>query len=71
MIVEVIERDSVFSIDLTAETMEDAAKLTRMGMNAKKEIRCVETYVASDGTFQSTMEIVKSKRANNNVPKRK
>lgn len=61
-----------FSIELEAETLAEAAIITRAGMNSTKELRSLDAYVgAQDGTFVLSTVLAKSKKANGNVPKRK
>jgi hypothetical protein len=70
MKVELSEYGECFSIDLSAEDMKEAALLTRMGMNSKKEITMIDTYINQDGTFKFNLVLPKSKKANNYIPKR-
>ena len=65
------EHDGCFAFDLIAETMADAAALTRFGMNHTNEIRTAGADVKKDGNFLAFMVIGKHKRANSDVPKRK
>ncbi len=65
------EYDGCFCFDLEAETMADAATLTRFGMNHKAEIRAAATNVLKDGKFEAGVVIPKHKHANSDVPKRK
>jgi hypothetical protein len=65
------EFDECFSIELTAETINEAASLTRMGMNATKELTYFCTDVFKDGSFISTIELGKNKRAETIIIKRK
>ncbi len=67
----VIEYDGCFSIDLTAETMQEAATLVRLGMNRTDEHRYIASTVSKEGGFAFCVTFVKSKRANHAVPKRK
>ena len=71
MKVEFSEHDGCFSIELMAETMEEAAKLVRFGMNRKAEVQHCTTNVNSSGSFEAGIVFGKSKRANNDVPLRK
>lgn len=65
------EHDGCFAIELSAETMPEAAALTRFGMNRTDEIRHATAYVNADGSFNASIVFAKSRRANNDVPKRK
>lgn len=67
----VTEYDGCFSIDLQAETMSEAATLVRMGMNRTEKIHYATSTVEKNGGFNSSFVFKKSKRANNDVPKRK
>ena len=67
---EIKEYGASFVIECTANTIQDAALLTRMGMNGKKEVR-YETNVYQDGTFTSWISIHKNRRAKSEVPKRR
>ena len=71
MKVTFIEHDGCFSVELRAETMTDAAQLTRFGMNRTEEIRSCHSYAQSNGEFFASIVLGKSKRANNDVPRRK
>lgn len=71
MKITLTEHDGCFAFDLAAETLPDAALLTRLGMNATKEIRHASTNVSRDGRFEAGVVIAKHKHANNDVPKRK
>jgi hypothetical protein len=65
------EHECCFAFDLEAETMADAATLTRFGMNRTDNIRHASTNVSKEGKFESGLVIAKNKRANSDVPKRK
>ncbi len=66
---EINEYDGCYAIDLTAETVEDAAKLVRLGMNTTKELRSLESYVSQSGTFFSASCVVaKAHKASNQIP---
>ncbi len=71
MKVQFIETDGCFSIDLTAETMQEAAALVRFGMNRTDEIRHGSTIASREGEFSTAVVFGKNKRANNDVPKRR
>lgn len=69
MKVELHEYSGCFSISLVAETVEEAAKLVRMGMNSTKDLRYLRTY-AYDTGVSADVVLGKSKRADSSVPKR-
>lgn len=71
MKISLTEYDGSFSFDMTAETMADAALLTRFGMNSTKEIRYDSASANQNGTFEAGLVIAKIKRATNIIPKRK
>ena len=56
------EHESCFSIDLEAETMEDASMLVRFGMNSTKELKYSAANSYKDGTFYGSVTIGKRKR---------
>lgn len=60
------EYDSCFSLDFVAETLEDAAKMSRMAQNCTRELRGVETYVDKTA-FNSSIIIGKSKKATSRI----
>lgn len=64
------EHDGCFAIELEAETMQEAALITRAGMNSKKELRSADAYVEANGNFLLSAVLAKSRKANNSVPKR-
>ena len=65
------EYDGCFSFDMTAETLADAALLTRFGMNRTDEIKYGSTLANQNGTFEAGLAIGKSARADSTIPKRK
>lgn len=65
------EWEGCFGFDLEAESMQDAALLVRMGMNATKEIRHISATANQDGTFHGSLVLGKHKSANNDIPRRK
>lgn len=60
-----MEHDGCFSFELKAETMEDAAALTRFGLNKTKDIRHQSIGVHKDGTFTGSVVIGKKRNSNN------
>jgi hypothetical protein len=69
-LVRVTENGGCFAISLQAETLQDAALLTRLGMNATKDMRYVGTSAYEDGRFEFGIVIGKHKRATERVPSR-
>lgn len=65
------EHPGCFGIDLTAETMEDAALLVRFGMNRTSELRNAGAMVNQDGSFSAYMVIGKRKDADATVQRRR
>jgi hypothetical protein len=59
--VEICEHDACFSIDLTAESVADAAILARMSMNRTTELRSCEADAFKDGVFGGYIVIGKRK----------
>lgn len=55
MILSVEQHPSGVWINLTAETVADAALLVRLKMNALKIPPSVDTFVGKDGTVKSTV----------------
>lgn len=66
-----IENDGCFCINMTAETMEDAAKLVRFGMNATKQLNSQGASADKDGSFSGWAIFAKNRRASNYIPRRK
>lgn len=63
------EQLGCFSIDLEAETIEEAAFITRLGMNGTK-LRCLWAFTNDNGSFSAAVVIAKHRRATSVVPKR-
>lgn len=59
---EVDEYDGCFSIILEAETLAEAAIVVRMGINATKELRCVDALATRNGDNPIYVAIVIGKR---------
>lgn len=64
------EYEGCFSLDLTAETMAEAATLVRMGMNRKAELRRCVANARQDGTFDAYITFGKRRDANSDIPHR-
>jgi len=71
MKITLAEHDGCFAFNLEAETTADAALLVRFGMNRTEEIRSAGVQANRDGTFSGHLVFAKSKRANNDIPKRR
>jgi hypothetical protein len=69
MKVEVTEYQGCFSIDLSAETIAEAAKLTRLGMNSTKELRGLDAYASENGTFTASCVVAKARKATSQIPR--
>ena len=70
MKVELHEHDNSFGISLTPETIEEAAQLVRLSLNATKEVRSIDTsvYRAPDSTpFESWIVLGKRRNSRNGV----
>lgn len=65
------EYGGCFSIDLEAETLEDAAFLTRMGLNATRELRSRYACVSGEGKFSTSITFGKAKRASSEIVRRR
>jgi len=59
---EVTEYPGFFGVELTPETIEEAAVLIRLGMNATRELRYVGAAARSDKTIDASITIGKAKR---------
>lgn len=79
------EHEGCFSIDLNAETLGEAALLTRMGVDARERINHLATYVQKgegangnasdvvgkkDELFAFNCTLAKAKKANSYMPRR-
>jgi hypothetical protein len=64
------ETDGVFVFEASAENMEDAAKIVRLGMNGTQRVR-FSSFVDNAGSFVTSLVIVKHKRSTGYVQKRK
>lgn len=71
MKVTVEESEGCFSIHVEAEDIKEAAVLTRMGMNARKEVRSFSTDVFQDGTFSAYVVFGKHRKANSGIIRRR
>jgi hypothetical protein len=65
------EHAGCFAFDLVAETMADAALLTRFGMNRTNEVRSADAFANENGSFHGCLIVAKHKKAANAIPRRK
>lgn len=70
MKVLVSEHDGCFGVDLTAETMQEAATLVRMGMNRTEEVHHAAASAGKGGEFGFCLVFGKAKMATEYVPRR-
>lgn len=68
MTVNISEYDAGFSINFIAESLDEAAKLVRLGMNSTKELRSLSTYATQTGNISSAVFIGKAVRSSSEVP---
>ena len=61
MKIEIHEYDGCFSFGMTAETVEDAAMLSRLKMNGKKEVHGIYVAALNNGVFTGSVVIGKCK----------
>lgn len=64
------EYDGCFRIDLEAESITDAVKLTRLGVNHTKELRSVGAYATSKGEFLASVVIGRRREATSAIPRK-
>ncbi|NOS72035.1 MAG: hypothetical protein HOP33_19170 [Verrucomicrobia bacterium] len=64
------EYDGCFGVDLSAETMQEAALLTRLGTNATKTHRLM-VLADKEGQFDASIIFEKHKRADGYIQKRR
>ncbi len=64
------EHEGCFAIELEAENLPEAATLTRFAMNRTDRVRHAGSTVSLQGEFSSCVTFAKSRRANNDIPKR-
>ena len=68
---KLVECNGCFSADFTAETVGEAALLTRLGMNSTSKLRACSAYAYTDGTFTAHIVVAKHRRSDSRVPKRR
>jgi len=66
-----VECDGVFCINLDAETLQEAALMTRFAMNRTNEIKSAGTGVNKHGDFHSWVNIGKKKNDTSYVTRTK
>ena len=71
MKVTVTEYEGCFGIELHAEDIKEAATLTRMGVNATREVRTFASWVSMDGEFSASVVFGKNKKANSDIVRRR
>lgn len=71
MKITLAEHEGCFAFDLEAESTADAALLVRFGMNRTDTIATAGVQANQNGTFTGHLVFAKSKRANNDIPKRR
>ena len=59
-----------FSIELQAENLEEAALLTRFGMNATRQLNHFSASADEKGKFSLHAVFAKGKNAGNDIPNR-
>lgn len=70
MKITLTEYEGCFGFGLEAETMHDAALLTRFSVNRSKEVRHAETIVTGTGGFECALTIGKIKKATSAIPQK-
>ena len=63
MKVTVQEHSACFGIELTPETIAEAALLIRLGINATKDVRSVSATAHADGSIYGSVVIGKRKQS--------
>jgi hypothetical protein len=64
----IYEHGGCFELYLAADTMEEAAKIVRFGVNHTKEIRHCSSSVTPNGTFVISAVFGKLKLSQSNIP---
>jgi len=65
------EHDGCFSFEMAAETMADAALLTRYATNVTDNVRNAGAYANKDGTFNGHCVLAKRRKASSDIVRRK
>lgn len=71
MKITLTEWDGCFGFEMEAETLADAALLTRFALNATNEIRSLDTLAHQAGQFTGSLVLGKHKHADGYVQKRR
>ncbi len=64
------ERSACFTIALTAENLQEAALITRFGMNTKKQLKHINSYATKDGDFTSFIVVAGRSKGGAGIPRR-
>lgn len=67
---ELVENDGCFELYFEAETVKEAALITRIGMNHTRDPRWVGSVVYDDGKFTFSVVLGKHRRADCRIPRR-
>ena len=67
MKISMIENEGCFAFNMTAETMADAALLTRFSTNVTNEVRGAAVNAHKDGTFMGYCVLGKRRRADSQI----
>jgi len=67
---QLTEYEGCFSIELQAETIQEAATITRFGLNRTKEIRSTYAHAGKTGEFTAAAVLGKSKKADGRTPRK-
>lgn len=62
-----VEYDGCFSLDMEAETLEDAAQIMRFKMNAKKEIRSINASAHKGGKIYGYIVLGKIRNVRSSI----
>ena len=65
------EHEGCFAFDMVAETMADAALLTRFSTNVTNELRSAGAHAHKDGAFTCHCVLGKHRKANSDIVRRK
>jgi len=67
MKVQFNEYEKSFTVEMTAENMEEAAALVRFGLNSTKEIKLKQASVHQGGSFYGFINIGKKKNSSGTI----
>ena len=67
MKISMTENEGCFAFTMTAETMADAALLTRFSINVTNEVRIATANAYKDGTFMGYCVLGKRRRADSRI----